>query len=1230
MVSLGGEIMFGGNLRARLAGHYQFSFRQSLSLFLAAQLGVTQVWALEPHSSSTRTPQPVQLSTAEQQDILHRSYWAMTDNSHPELVEFAFHGLQESGDAFAQPLLHFSIEQRALLDSDPFWMRSQVFVQGPSNCSSESTVCSSPTDQGLALQIPGVPNTLILKQPLNVVGLTQDRIFLSTTQSRFFAERDLGNDSPLEGLFVLHRASLEANLKFSRPTPLFFVPMLESGWAGAKVGFVEGEQGSLIFHNHSTGDHATLTGADLQIIEQSQRNNLLLAQTWTMLAEKQNPTLPGHHPTELLPMVGATLLNGLVLSSEVPSAVRKQAGIEWQRVLNKLGDLALPQAHAEDAGQKPSLLTRIRSKFKAWALPISLYGTKLGISAWMLWDLQNSKMDWSNLFTADIGQRVATVGAILGVVALTSFILRMTIHRQHFREKYGQADNTSWFKEARQMNPFLDELAHGLWTSLSIVPQTVRNVLDVIKDRLFPRNKTLNWVWEQTIGFMIKTNEKLAMNHRTFKLGALVFGMADAFMVALDVIIWTPWIMQTFEIGTFGAATAAYASSMVLSNFLSYLQSGAHTYSHDVKTIELKSAQDEVRRAMIAENLNPHAARNQTEFERRVEKVLDQRFRSRGLPGADEFLYDPGTILEWVVKKSGYSREALEKLTPQQLQTLSKHSFVIEKRRLGLVVPSLKLALKTAKRLHERTGRSSPVAENVINVLSWAKRNRGFLFAHSSAARDIRFVMFLMTTNGDAHELEDMLPQSWIDNAGGSKEAAAIAAHLFHRAFFAYYSTKFEPKIQTVQLTPEELQKAEILYETQNRIEAMEMIVPSKSTRERYGSEAEKIVNQLGKTHPLLMTDAFAREVQLEKALYDVAHADREKLEVAAYVPADHEELASKKWKSVQSLIAASQLPPLSQQEGQMWTDLAREQGERLDVGIDPQTWTERHLYRFTVAQAFAKKVGLIVRDPIDSELVRETILEASKSTDAELIQPHQQSYMNRLTTQDAQFYAAQTFTKNFINSYVQLTVRDEDFDHTSPEFPGRMQKWRQKPFVQRNKFVRGLIRFAEGFWRNEEDAYRPTRMGAFSRNMFIVPDLTLNFGRSLQIAPYYLTFSYLTNYFIWQIHIPWSLAALGAAMTFIHYGVVEINNRIARNLGMQPMRSMSEKLTFSFFHSTATNPIVMVEQAASQAVTGAFATHVVNPLHQNILDPVGNQARIVLRECDYYLTRWPLAREGK
>jgi len=111
---------------------------------------------------------------------------------------------------------------------------------------------------------------------------------------------------------------------------------------------------------------------------------------------------------------------------------------------------------------------------------------------------------------------------------------------------------------------------------------------------------------------------------------------------------------------------------------------------------------------------------------------------------------------------------------------------------------------------------------------------------------------------------------------------------------------------------------------------------------------------------------------------------------------------------------------------------------------------------------------------------------------------------------------------------------------------------------------------------------------------------------------PYMMTASYLTSYYVWQVHMPYPLWVIFMLSGFVGSASVEINNRLMKNHGVKPMDDIPSKLTYSFVHSTLTNPEIMLIQATpsrsptrlkttssndwntSQRLRGAFGTKTV------------------------------------
>ncbi|MGZ3721772.1 MAG: hypothetical protein ACXVA9_02500, partial [Bdellovibrionales bacterium] len=240
------------------------------------------------------------------------------------------------------------------------------------------------------------------------------------------------------------------------------------------------------------------------------------------------------------------------------------------------------------------------------------------------------------------------------------------------------------------------------------------------------------------------------------------------------------------------------------------------------------------------------------------------------------------------------------------------------------------------------------------------------------------------------------------------------------------------------------------------------------------------------------------------------------------------------------------------------------------------------------------------VNDADKSDFVSKVVIAASIKTEEKLNQTSEKFYMRTLSPDDRKFYEAQIFSTSFVENYIDLSVRSDEHLNasTSLEYPGRFQNLRRKLVdVPGGKYISRVIRGVEGFFRNEETSYAPGIWASLDRNIPIVPDLYHNFVRNLRVMPYIMTMSYLTSYYVWQIHIPYPLWALSVATGFVATSLVEFNNRLMRNFDIKPMDDVPSKLTYAFLHSNLTNPEVMLIQSIAQPVTAGFDAGITQPL---------------------------------
>jgi hypothetical protein len=204
------------------------------------------------------------------------------------------------------------------------------------------------------------------------------------------------------------------------------------------------------------------------------------------------------------------------------------------------------------------------------------------------------------------------------------------------------------------------------------------------------------------------------------------------------------------------------------------------------------------------------------------------------------------------------------------------------------------------------------------------------------------------------------------------------------------------------------------------------------------------------------------------------------------------------------------------------------------------------------------------------------------------------------LSESERDYYEAQIFADTFISNYIEMSVStDENMKSASPEYPGRFQKVRRALVtVPGGKYASAFVRFFEALFRNEQTSYKAGFWSMLDRTLPLFPDLFHNFVRNLRTLPYSISIAWVTSYYIWQIHTPYSIWLFFITFGFFSSAFVELNNRIQKNLDKKPMGDVPSKLFYSFIHSNLTNPEIMVLQAYAEPISKGFDGYVKEPLY--------------------------------
>jgi hypothetical protein len=380
-------------------------------IFTAESLSFSALAAPQSSSSPAMSNQDAKQFVAD----LDLFYWAKLDHELPGLTEEAL------GDA---PELIRVNPSSPLLDSDPFFMRSQTWSTGQApECGKSGSLCFEKSKNGLRLFLGNRGKVLTLNQALTPILETRDHILLSSDSLEMFQAKMSAGEQPGESLFFISKADLYKFSQINGPVPVFSFPLPGEGWTGPNPRAVDLEiTDQVVLLNHA-GESLTIDRSDLALMEHVERQNMVLAQIASFLEGNYGANnLP-------LPKPYSTLGFGIIMSGLTPSLrdVQSSHTLRQKPLVARLLETLLPQAEAKDTDPPvPTRLQKLResvsSRAKAWITPGLEYGAVIA-SVPFLYDPSYLV----NMVPDNYGALVAKVGQILAMVTVASITLKYTL-----------------------------------------------------------------------------------------------------------------------------------------------------------------------------------------------------------------------------------------------------------------------------------------------------------------------------------------------------------------------------------------------------------------------------------------------------------------------------------------------------------------------------------------------------------------------------------------------------------------------------------------------------------------------------------------------------------------------------------------------------------------------------------------------------------------------------------
>lgn len=1218
------------------------------SPFMAAQKAMAQSGPLQQNPKTMsigQAPDEKQL-----RDDLMLAHWLRVNDESPALAEFA---LGQPLVTSNEPLWKIDPNSSSL-DEDPFFLRSQEWSpltsQEQSDLQSCDSLCTLKSSDGtLLIASRQASKSLKLKQGFTAVLETDVWIFFAADSDDIFNSKTNTKD-PSQGLFFINKKDVSSFVEKEQPVPVFHLPLVGRGWLSHQIAAREIPVYDHIALKAQDGFTLEIDKNDVLAMEQLSRKNLTILQMVSLVTQGLD------HRGLALPAPRTTMVFGLIASGIIPksSSVGALSNDNFKKLISEvliakahagerdnngttIQDQILRQAQAriaqvESSSPEENALPR-RSGWRRWLTPTILYG---GTGAAAVGASQS--VDWTQLITDDMPQRILTVASIFGVVAVTSLTMRYTIHRDFFEKKYPKAEKESLLQKiSREHKAFMDEFVYGLRFSAGVTTQAILRSIDYLKDRVFPSNKLVHEAWMSTLGFYIQASTKLPIDYRCFYLGAIVFGMSDALMVAVDLLIFTPYVVKTFGLKAIeGGAFAAFASATVLSNFLSYLQTGAISYSIDVRMINMDRAKKEAKRILSSQGVDVEDPKNQHKVVTLQEEILSKIATSVGLPGKDAFLYDTITVMEKMIGVSGYSAHSM---SPTDLEKVNKSVYVLKNRHWGLIQPALTNAIAHAEELYRQN--PTEVGRQTIEMLKWVVSHKNYLSSSSvkgvvqntsflvspftdtmdtvinaaiqeqskikgatiqnplpywdqisialkaifkfstheqiSQVRDIRKVLYLMSTTGSYKDAVEFLPSSWVQKAG-SVEVAQLAAEYFHREFMA-------------------------LFEKKKHLSS-----PPRDMTEQFEKKAQAMVRDMMVDEPALQ-DTFMYESRVRAIVAQLYEQDQARIKFLTYKPEKMSRYEQMQWSEAFDVAQRHWDQNSEALLSEMWKSSAEIYKQRYkanDDSFNQQDWILQNSRKLSVLRAMGRNVGLYISDIQDSKVVKDVLIKSVSQMEGDIHAPEVQNYLQKVSAEERELFESRRLYEHFVSNYFEQTVTNDKFDAYSGEFPGRFQKIRSR--LDGKKWGAPILSLVKGFeiaFRSDASSYSPGFVAKINRSVPLLPDFYHNFVRTLRSAPYSLTVGYLVSWYIWQVHIPYPMLVFGLTFGFIHPSMVEMNNRFMRSYNIKPMDDVPSKLTYSYVHSRLTNPMAMFELAYASTIVALFST-------QNLLMGAGAAVGLV------------------
>lgn len=1029
------------------------------------------------------------------------------------------------------------------IDRDPYFMRSQAWkIQDKP----VSAITFLKTESALEISIPGVEKTLKLNVALNPIQSTEEFIFFALDEKSDLFKKAAGvGGTPGEGVFFLHRDDLVQQARAGIPAPLFFFPLAGTGWQGTLSSLQISQIDTIVIANEE--ESVAIELRDVETVMKAQQINLMMASALT--AKNRNDVSQAKYPS-----AGMTAAFGLFFT-----------GIDLQ-----MPEKSLWRSKSEINSQK--WYSEVINKFSKW-FPVAIQPAQAFTLA------------------PELVSRLVFVGSVLTGMLATSVVIKYAHPgvRKKLKELRGDvAPTKNPLKIARrEVKETFDVFAAVTTTAAQIASVTFANSLEIFLDKFAPSfaaadHSLIRRFLKNTYYFSRDSVRQIPVNSKTFMLGAVVMGGVDTAMVAVQYQVAVPWIAQAVapHVGqdlqnridkTFDPTnpeTKQIALQDTIRNGVAYLQVGASSYSAESRAQEIDAVTKEIEAEMKARGQDPADPKLQSEKNRKIEEKINIRLKQKGLPDASQFLFDMSTIFAKVPKMLGYK-------APEDMQ--ANQSFLLESR-FGLSKNALEKSIEVANQWVKSD--SSQTSREALAILEETLRSMSFMKgalkgkSGIAEARKARQQLTILSYEGSVEYVLQHLPETWVKSY--SPQAAQAAGLMFRQALYSYLSK-----------------------------EGDDLLFANKKNAEKFGQEAkDKALESLKKDHPEI-TDfsnlnselQFELKLRTQVEINNLARAEATKEKAEKYTP------PKLSWYARRQLTRAQK-----EADAKIEKYLVTSEGK---AASDEMLLTKKQAF---FRDSLAKQVGLYIEDrEVAAAQGREDYVKmldavdkkAAEQTEAEFKQdPNLVRYLEKTTEAEKAKLKMFNYANNFFSKYKEAATETEMVKPTDAAQPGRFQRLRQTEVVRNSTFLTRTLRSLESF--GDDQAMKLGLGDAILRNIPLASDMMHSHKRMLKTILPMLTVSYLWNFFVWQVHMPfsaWALLAMTAAATIS--APSQWLNRLFRMNGIKAMDGVLAKIAYGLPYAWVTFAGMFPIMLFSGDVSLFFSDYIRTPV-MSVLGVIG------------------------